>query len=632
MKMKKLTVAAAIALGVATCSFNSAMADCGCADNTTTGSACPCELEKVKADPCEPCQKADPCPDMSCEEVSEPACASCAQAEKITRKDMHQVYAYPNAIYGTNNYVGQQGNGITLSEGKLLADDERSTAGSIINNESITGAACDIPVIGDNCLKKEEKERCNSCPMSINTESSIEVIKKSYVPFEMKAPYAGLTGAAADLIKMFPDVSENYWASCNINKLARNDVVVGYPDNTFKPSRKVSRAEFATMLVKGMNLDGCDLMTKCIFSDVPASNWANAMIAKAVDENLMKGYPNNTFKPQNHVTRIEALCALSHATKSDLDKCKANEILSKYQDGHTIPEWAQIPIAQALQNGALQDFPNPNKIDPNKAATRAEIASMLQPIRVAAGYDKNPATANAACPLDTDKQAYLANEEMVQIPTLKMEFRDQVNAKNANVGEHFTAKTLEKITINGTTYPAGSKVNGKVVEVIRPTGNQKGALKLAFTEIENGDCKAELPKQILNAQIAKQRTPNHFSRLLTMPFTWAGSLAGITGRTLGGALSNLGNAVEGVTSGVGVALGETFQGQLPAAGRSLADSVIGTVKAPVDITRTALSGTLGLFQTSGDEFAYLVDPNGYKVSAVNPREHITIAFGDCDED
>ena len=50
----------------------------------------------------------------------------------------------------------------------------------------------------------------------------------------------------------------------------------------------------------------------------------------------------------------------------------------------------------------------------------------------------------------------------------------------------------------------------------------------------------------------------------------------------------------------------------------------------IDITRTALSGTMGLFQTTGDEFAYLVDPRGYKISAVNPREHVTIAFG-CNE-
>ena len=77
-------------------------------------------------------------------------------------------------------------------------------------------------------------------------------------------------------------------------------------------------------------------------------------------------------------------------------------------------------------------------------------------------------------------------------------------------------------------------------------------------------------------------------------------------------------------------LGHVFQGQFGAAARNLGDGLWETVKAPIDVTRTALSGTMGLFQTTGDEFAYLVDPRGYKISAVNPREHITIAFG-CTE-
>ena len=91
--------------------------------------------------------------------------------------------------------------------------------------------------------------------------------------------------------------------------------------------------------------------------------------------------------------------------------------------------------------------------------------------------------------------------------------------------------------------------------------------------------------------------------------------------------TTLGNAVEDVSTGTGIALGEVFQGQLPAAGRSTMDVVKDTVKAPIDLTRTALSGTMGLFQTTGDEVAYLVDAKGYKISAINPKEHVTIAFG-----
>ena len=226
-----------------------------------------------------------------------------------------------------------------------------------------------------------------------------------------------------------------------------------------------------------------------------------------------------------------------------------------------------------------------------------------------------------------DKKAFIENEELVKIPTLQLEFKDQVTAKSSHVGQRFAAKTLEDVTINGQLYPCGSNVHGKVVEVIRPSGCQKGALKLAFTDIEYCGQKATLPRQILTAQIDKSNTPNILSRLVTAPFTWAGSLVGIVGRTTGGMLTTLGNAVEDVSTGTGIALGEVFQGQLPAAGRSTMDVVKDTIKAPIDLTRTALSGTMGLFQTTGDEVAYLVDAKGYKISAINPKEHVTIAFG-----
>ena len=310
-----------------------------------------------------------------------------------------------------------------------------------------------------------------------------------------------------------------------------------------------------------------------------------------------------------------------------MDKCKAQEILSKYCDGNTVPEWAQIPIAIALDKGALNNSPNPNTIAPFKDASRADIAAMLQNIRVAAGIDKNPVTANNDCPIcPVDKKAFVENEEIVKIPTLQLEFKDQVSAKSSHVGQRFAAKTLEDVTINGQLYPCGSKVYGKVVEVVRPSGCQKGALKLAFTEIEHCGCKATLPRQILNAEINKSNTPNIVSRIVTAPLTWGGQL-GVVGRTTGGMLSNLGNALEDVASGTGIALGEVFQGQFMAAGRSIGDVAVDTVKAPIDFTRTAVSGVVGLAQATGDEIGYLVDAKGYKISAINPKEHVTIAFG-----
>ena len=684
MTIKKLTVAAAIAVGIATCSLTQAMAACPCAEPlptvtgpacpieeqmpVVTGGACPCEKPAPKCNTCKkalpdcdckkpaPCD--DPCPpkdkksdcgcpdEISCDEPAVPACALCPQTGKPDRAQMKQVYGYPQAIYGTNNYVGEPANSIFSTETALKGTSSSKLSSNIsgvtvATDGNITGAAAQMPCLnelptinnGVSVNRNEATMDGNNCPIDFQSSNSIDAIKKSLVPFDLK-PFANqTTGAAAGVAGacMFPDVPNSHWAACDIDKLAMNDVVVGYPDGLFKPNKNISRAEFATMLVKGFNLDSCGLERESMFTDVPRGNWANAAIAKAVDENLLKGYPNGQFRPNNNVTRVEALTSIAKGMTCDIDQCKADEILSKYSDGASVPTWARIPVAKSLENGALKDSPNPNMIMPNKDASRADVASMMQTVRVALGYDTNPKTANSICPAcPVDKNAFVQEEEIVKIPTLQVEMIDQLTAKSSHVGQYFRANTLEDVTINGVTYPCGSTVTGQVVEVIRPSGCDKGALKLAFTDIKNGDCKTKLPKQILSAQINKSKNVNPVARLVEMPFTWAGSLVGVVGRTAGGILTNVGNAAENVSNDAGYMLGHVFQGKFGAAARNLGDGLWETVKAPIDVTRTALSGTMGLFQTTGDEFAYLVDPRGYKISAVNPREHVTIAFG-CNE-
>ncbi len=684
MTIKKLTVAAAIAVGIVTGSLNQAMATCPCTNAQTiapcaealpvvTGGACPCDTTpqttcnkcKKSFDECDCDRTPDPCndpcnlpkddcgckdADLSCEPDPEPACAACAQTGKPSRKDMKQVYGYPNAIYGTNNYVGEPANSILSTENTLNGcSAPRMSSGingvTVATDGQVTGAASHIPCLneapdrynGIQIMRNERTMDGNNCPIEIQTSNSIDAVKKTIVPFDMNAALSDMginntTGAAANLGYTgecaFPDVPNGYWAACDIDKLAMNDVVVGYPDGYFKPNKNISRAEFATMLVKGFNLD-CDMHRTSMFKDVPTSNWANPAIAKAVDENLMTGYPNGKFEPGKNVTRAEALTTIAKGMTCDIDQCKADEILSKYADGASVPSWARVAVAKSLSNGALKDSPNPNMIMPNKDASRADVASMMQTVRVALGYDTNPRTANDICPACpvANKNTFVEEEEIVKIPTLKVKMIDQITAKSSHVGQYFRAKTLEDMTINGQSYPCGSVVTGQVVEVIRPSGCDKGALKLSFTSIKNGKCSAKLPKQILTAQVNKSKQVNPVARLVEMPFTLAGSMIGIVGRTAGGILTNVGNAAENVTNDAGYMLGHAFQGQFGAAARNLGDGIWETVKAPVDTTRTVLSGAMGLFQTTGDEIAYLVDPRGQKISAVNPREHVTIAFG-----
>ena len=380
------------------------------------------------------------------------------------------------------------------------------------------------------------------------------------------------------------------------------------------------------MAVNGFNLRGCGCPKKT-FKDVPADHWANQAINTAVSNGIMDGYPNDLFKPNKPVTRAEAMATLAKGIPCEMDNCKADEILSKYCDGNKVPAWAKIPVAKAIETGALKDIPNSNEIQACKDASRADVASMLESVRVAMGYSKKDVAYTAPDCGCTGGAAFVAKDEVVTIPTLCLKFEDEINAKTANIGDRFAAKTTESVTINGQTFPAGSNVYGKVTEVDRPTGNCKGGLKLSFERIQCHDCKADLPQQVLTAQVKTDKKPNFLAKVIEAPFSWAGSIVGTVGRTVGGAVIAAGNAVEHVSDGVGLTLGETLQGQLPAAGRSLMDASKALVKAPIDLTRTALSGTLGLLQTTGDEVAYLVDPKGNRITSVNPRENITVAFG-----
>ncbi|WP_079478029.1 N-acetylmuramoyl-L-alanine amidase [Halobacillus salinus] len=97
------------------------------------------------------------------------------------------------------------------------------------------------------------------------------------------------------------DVPDAY--ADEVEYLIDQGIVTGYTDNTFKPKNKVTRKEAATMIGKALDLNGTKRSTS--FPDVSKSLYASGYIQSAYEKGVISGYPDNTYKPDNNMTRGE---------------------------------------------------------------------------------------------------------------------------------------------------------------------------------------------------------------------------------------------------------------------------------------------------------------------------------------
>ncbi len=163
----------------------------------------------------------------------------------------------------------------------------------------------------------------------------------------------------ASAASIFGDVNGTKYESPVI-KLTGLKVVNGFPDGTFKPNNKVTRAQMAKMIVESLNLKNVTEVVLTQFSDVNTTHWFYPFVKTAVDNNIIVGYPDGTFKPNSEVTYAEATTMIVRAMK-----------LEASMKDKTWPT-AYITLANSL--GFLDNVAYSNVSDP---ATRGEVAVEL---------------------------------------------------------------------------------------------------------------------------------------------------------------------------------------------------------------------------------------------------------------
>jgi parallel beta-helix repeat protein len=183
----------------------------------------------------------------------------------------------------------------------------------------------------------------------------------------------------------FNDVPSNYWAQTFIQELASRNIIKGFPDGSFRPNDPVTRAQFAALLSQAMNKS--TIRSSATFTDVVATYWAATAIQKAYTTGFMSGYSATTFRPNENISRVQILVSLANGLGYAPTK-PIDTTLQAYSDANTIPTYARNSVGAATENRMVVNYPNLKLLNPNQPSTRAEVAAFIYQALVRSGQLK----------------------------------------------------------------------------------------------------------------------------------------------------------------------------------------------------------------------------------------------------
>jgi hypothetical protein len=203
-------------------------------------------------------------------------------------------------------------------------------------------------------------------------------------PIERSTPAPAITKPKADKPKaakpkvgpvILSDVPDKYWARPFIVALVDRKIFSDLTDSKFRPEESMTRAELAR-LIQRMSDDKEPIRKPIDFKDVTDKSPVAPAIDHTVTTGYLKGYPNNEFRPDKNIPRVEVITAL--ASGLNLKRSgRASKTLQLYTDRTKVPKWAVDKVAAATEAGIVVNHPERTLLQPNRTATRAEVAAMI---------------------------------------------------------------------------------------------------------------------------------------------------------------------------------------------------------------------------------------------------------------
>lgn len=172
----------------------------------------------------------------------------------------------------------------------------------------------------------------------------------------------------------FVDVTEDKWYYDAVAYVYQQGIMVGMSETTFEPNTTVNRAQVVQMLY---NLEGQPQVSgDSGFSDIWDDQWYAKAVAWASANDVVAGYEDGTFRPTRAVTREEFAQILYNYAKCKGYGLSASADLGKFPDSGQVSSWAETALGWANGNGLINGHDD-GRLDPKGSTIRAQAASIL---------------------------------------------------------------------------------------------------------------------------------------------------------------------------------------------------------------------------------------------------------------
>ena len=180
---------------------------------------------------------------------------------------------------------------------------------------------------------------------------------------------------AASAEQIFTDVSEDAWYSDAVNFCYSWNMMNGTGDGQFSPNATLTRGMIVTIFYRWDATPDASAYDNP-FSDVPAGQWYTDAVKWAAANNIVSGYGDGNFGPNDPVTKEQLallFCRLAEGGGIEIHDFGVDRA---FTDLNQVSSWASEAVNELNRWGILVDLPG-NTFGPQNAATRAEVASIL---------------------------------------------------------------------------------------------------------------------------------------------------------------------------------------------------------------------------------------------------------------